>query len=211
MSWLMLAAGAAMSPVTAEHALPDRYIRVGDLAVAPGHETIVIGRLPSGRDAVLVGQDDARRMVRNRLPALAFALRYDSPVSLVHQRAETAAPLACMATREDLAPGQPILAENVEAIPCSRRAVAPGLGYDADRSTPVARAPIPAGSYLGPLRVPKTAPVASGQAMSLRFVSGPVVVEREVVALQPGFPGSNAFVRTAEGEVISARVARDDE
>lgn len=200
-----------MSPVAAEHALPDRYIRVGDLAVAPGHEAVVIGRLPSGRDAVLVDRDDARRMVRNRLPSLAFALRYDSPVNLVHQRAEAGPSGACLATREDLAPGQPVLAENVEAIPCSGRPVAAGLGYDADRATPVARLPIPAGSYLGPLRVRRSAPVASGQAMSLRFVSGPVVVEREVVALQPGFPGSNAFVRTAEGEVISARVAADDE
>lgn len=46
--------------------------------------------------------------------------------------------------------------------------------------------------------------VEVGDALTVSVQIGPVVVEREVRALQPGRPGRAIFVRTAEGAVLSA-------
>lgn len=49
--------------------------------------------------------------------------------------------------------------------------------------------------------------ISRGDALTIRVAIGPVVVEREVHALQSGRRGRPIFVRTAEGRVLSARVA----
>lgn len=48
--------------------------------------------------------------------------------------------------------------------------------------------------------------IEAGDALTVRVQVGPVVVERDVRALQPGRSGRSLFVRTAEGAVLSARL-----
>lgn len=51
--------------------------------------------------------------------------------------------------------------------------------------------------------------VSPGEALTLEVRVGPVKVEREVRALQAGWPGRRLFVRTPEGEVLTVRLAAD--
>jgi flagella basal body P-ring formation protein FlgA len=50
-----------------------------------------------------------------------------------------------------------------------------------------------------------------GTALVYRTREGPVMVEREVVALQSGRAGRPVFVRTKEGKVLSATLAGTEE
>lgn len=47
--------------------------------------------------------------------------------------------------------------------------------------------------------------IRAGEPVTLHVQVGPVVVEREVTALQTARPGRPVFVRTADGVVLSAR------
>jgi len=47
--------------------------------------------------------------------------------------------------------------------------------------------------------------VSPGDTLSVQVRVGPVVVEREVEALQPAHPGQKLFVRAADGTVMSVR------
>lgn len=58
-----------------------------------------------------------------------------------------------------------------------------------------------------PTARPHEPDISRGDALTIRVAIGPVVVEREVHALQSGRRGRPVFVRTAEGRVLSARVA----
>lgn len=56
--------------------------------------------------------------------------------------------------------------------------------------------------------VPETPTVERGQKLTLRSAAGPVVIERPVIALQSASQSDKRlFVRTADGDVISAPLA----
>lgn len=203
---LLLAAGVpeAMSD---EIVLADRNIRVGDIARAPGFESEVVGVLPQQSTLVELDEGNARRMLRNRFPALQFALRFEGRVRLSHPSLSQVRKGNCFAASADLAVGETITPSNVVEIECpSERAVA-ALGYDAASGSPYARGPIPSGTNLGALRLNAVDVVPEGKAMTLRFAAGPVIVERDVVSLQPGVPGGRVFVKTEDGEVISTQLS----
>lgn len=186
-------------------ALPDRSIRAGDLATVPGHERAVVGTLPSGSDSVVVSPEAARRLIANRLPGARFALRHSGDLRLTAPAAARRA-RSCFRTVADVRPGEVLRAELVEAAECGSGPVAPGLAYDRARQAPVARDGIPAGAYLGAVRPVADDGVAAGSRMAFVTGEGPVLIEREVVALQPGRTGGRIFARTADGEVIAAPV-----
>lgn len=61
---------------------------------------------------------------------------------------------------------------------------------------------------VAPIATPPSFAISAGDAVTLRTQVGPVVVEREVTALQAARPGHSVFVRTADGVALSARLAR---
>jgi flagella basal body P-ring formation protein FlgA len=96
-------------------------------------------------------------------------------------------------------------------VPCDAEASAAALSFDAKASALRASGNIEAGAYLGRIAVPRAADVQAGQKLILRSTEGPVTVQRSVVALQPGRSGGRVFVRDADGEVSSAKLALSDE
>lgn len=191
-------------------ALPDRSIRAGDLATVPGHERTVVGTLPAGSDSVVVSPHAARRLVANRLPGARFALRHSGDLRFTAPAA--ARPKrSCFRTAADVRPGEVLRAELVEAAECSDEPVAAGLAFDRARAAPVARDGIAAGTYLGAVRPVPDDRVAAGTRMAFVTGEGPVIVEREVMTLQPGRAGGRIFARTSDGEVIAAPVLEHKE
>lgn len=55
------------------------------------------------------------------------------------------------------------------------------------------------------------AAIAPGQTVTIRASIGPVVVERDVVALQSARAGQNLFVRSADGQVFTVAAPRSSE
>lgn len=94
----------------------------------------------------------------------------------------TALPAGATVNRTQLTPG-----------PCPERPVRL-LRHDTSSGRNVARQDLAPGTALGRLWVPETA-VAPGQKLRLISHIGPVIVEREVEAVQAAGPGKPLFVR----------------
>ncbi|MGQ7829970.1 hypothetical protein [Altererythrobacter sp. Z27] len=190
-----------------EIVLPDRYIRVGDVAQAPGYESEVLGMLSQQRTSLELDEGTVRRMLRNRFPALQFVLRFNGRVRLSRPALRTVHRGNCYAALIDLPAGEPITISNAAAVECPSGKVAAALGYDAASSSTFAREFIPAGANLGALRLNQGEVVPEGKAITLRYAAGPVIVERKVTMLQPGVRGGRVFVKTDDGEVITTRLS----
>lgn len=203
---LLLTAGVPEA-MSEEIVLADRNIHVGDIARAPGFESEVVGVLSQHSTLVELDECSARRMLRNRFPALEFVLRFDGRVRLSHPSPSQVRGGSCFGASVDLAIGETITASNVVEIECPSERTVAALGYDAASGSPYARGFIPAGTNLGALRLNGVEVVPEGKAMTLRFAAGPIIVERDVASLQPGVPGGRVFVKTEDGKVISARLS----
>lgn len=206
-SLAMYAAGSAMSPEVPQVDLADRSIRAGDLAHIPGQEDLIVANVPVGRSKVEIGPEEARRLLRNRVPNADFSLRYPGTVRLVSQRARSSVERKCYVARRYLVAGDILSLDSVSETGCDGDRPSPSLGYDRVRGEPFANGSIEAGSFLGAVRPAQGRVVEQGQPLTFRTVDGPVVVERSVETLQPGRPGRPVFAKTEDGEVISATLA----
>lgn len=95
------------------------------------------------------------------------------------------------------------------AIAARARAAAPGLSawLPASPDQPIHVRSGLATLATGALVAPSDAPVVrAGDALTVSVRVGPVVVERDVRALQDGWAGRRVFVRTSEGSVLTAQV-----
>lgn len=205
---------AADAPEIEAHdvALADRTIRVGDVAIADGYEQGAIGQLPVRTNVVELDEASAERLLRNRYPGLVYRLRFKGSIRLsAPQIVPVHGANSCLSAAVDLQAGQPITRLNTSAVNCGTAPVPKVLRYDADAGSAFARIFIPAGTPLGAPPIQEVSVVPAGQRMTLRFMSGPVIIEREVVTLQPGHPGDHVFAATEDGEVITSRLAPDSE
>lgn len=113
---------------------------------------------------------------------------------------------SCFASSRDIARGAPITASDVSAVPCDPMRQRASIGFDADVRAPVAVEALPAGSYLGRLLPLSSSHVTKGQKLILRSRSGPVVIERDVVAMQSAASGARVFVQDSAGKVFSVAI-----
>lgn len=206
-SMLMAGSVAAQPEAPMRVELRDELLRAGDLATGVGDSQMVVARLPDGTPAVVLSEDDRRALLRARLPGASFRLRASGPVEFVGGISERAVnEAACFAARADIAAGSFIDQSEVAPVPCERTRPHAGLGYDASARAPLARGAIPAGAYLGPVRAVASDPVAAGETLVLRSAIGPVMVERTVTSMEAARRGGRIFVRTEDGELVSARL-----
>jgi hypothetical protein len=112
----------------------------------------------------------------------------------------------CAEAGRDLAAGTALSSSNVVAVPC-RDERAAALRYDRRARILVTRQALPAGAYLGHVGALSDLQTATGATLVLRSTVGPVTIEREVTALQPGRAGKRVFVRDANGRVFAAPLA----
>ena len=193
-----------------EVSLPDRYIRVGDVADVDDTDGAILAAIPEGKTKIVLTSEDAARLIRNRLPGTPFDLKFDEVVTLTAPSASVTRG-ACFVAKWDLATDQIVRESDVEATACLDQLPSRDLGYDHSRRAVVVRHPIMAGEYLGSVKPAKDEAVAAGNRMVFRTSNGVVSVEREVVALQAGTPGKTLFARTENGEVIVARLGETGE
>lgn len=109
----------------------------------------------------------------------------------------------CYATAHLVSAGTVLVEGDVTPVECRTEAPRPAIRYDRAGGVLVAADALPAGSYLGRLAPLAGEGVAQGAALTLRSRSGPVTIERRVVAMQPGRPGGKLFVRDAGGQVFA--------
>lgn len=117
---------------------------------------------------------------------------------------------ACYASSSDIPRGEAITVSNVAAVACDADRSRGVLGFDADSRAPIALDALPAGTYLGRVLPLGRAHVVKGQTLTLQSRSGPVLIEREVVAMQSAVAGERVFVRDSGGTVFAVRIGMLD-
>lgn len=109
----------------------------------------------------------------------------------------------CFEAARALPAGTPVVAENVVPVVCEPGRAAAGLRYDKSARAALLVAAVPEGEYLGRLPHPPSGRIAKGARLTLRSRAGPVVIEREVTALQAGRSGERIFVQDASGSTFA--------
>lgn len=214
LSLIVAEPAAATPPDTTTIKLRDEAIRVGDLAHASVYRDLVVARLPRGVSHMALTEAQRRALLRNRVPGVSLALRHRGVLRVnggAATRPARATRGTCFALRADVADGAYLSREDVEQADCRAAAGDARVRYDAGAAAPVARYALPAGTYLGRVRVPEQRPLAAGVPLLLRTVVGPVIVEREVTSLQPGRAGRRLFVRTEDGKMLASQIASAQE
>ena len=117
---------------------------------------------------------------------------------------------ACFATAREVPAGMPLATGDLTPVPCRSKAPHPPLRYDSATRGPIAASVLPAGTYLGRLMPLPGKQVAAGEPLVLRSSIGPVTIERNVTAMQPGSSGKRLFVRDAEGRIFAVRYDAED-
>ena len=111
----------------------------------------------------------------------------------------------CERATHALAAGAVPSADDFSAADCGAEPPAPAVRYDtAQRSARLSR-PLAQGEVIAAIPSSMMAGVVPGQTLYVQIRVGPVVVQREVTALQPASPGQKLFVRAADGAVMSVR------
>jgi flagella basal body P-ring formation protein FlgA len=113
---------------------------------------------------------------------------------------------ACMRPVRDIAAGTPLAARDFEHADCPAKAPRAAFSYDARRGAARASRDIAAGEAVAALPAFALADVSPGQKLYVSVRVGPVVVEREVEALQSGRAGGRIFVKGSDGRVFSALI-----
>lgn len=199
----------AVSAQPAEVQLESREIRAGDLSAAAPNRNEILLRFAANGDAVELTADDRRRLLRNRYPGLALPLLDDGAIRFVAGKsvASERATGICYATRRDIGAGEYILQQDLGEVDCEAKAPHAPLGYDRSAGAIYAAGSLPAFTYVGAIKASAAKPLRAGSKLTLRTVSGPVTVERDVWAMQAGRPGDRLFVKTSDGEILASRLS----
>jgi hypothetical protein len=215
---LLAAAGATATGGLApagEVALPDRRIRLGDVAdlsgLAPAARKAlaprVIAALPGGRSRIALSREALSGLVRRSVPGLVLRLRPgEGPLSFRAGPAEPQPAGSCAGLARPVPAGAALSREDLVPVGC-RAGASPGLRFDRLERVVRAQGGLAAGTYLGRISLAAAPAVAKGAKLTLVARAGPVRVTREVVALQAGRAGGRLFVQDSEGHVTSAPLA----
>jgi Chaperone for flagella basal body P-ring formation len=219
---ILLGLAGALGPVSlvpsAQIELQSARIRladVADLSALPAalrarFALRIVAVLPPGRRSVRLSRDSVAGLVRRSVPGLELRSGGGGePMTFVAPPMPAKDELgeACKALTRPLAHDEAVVASDVETVPCDRVPPEGMLRFDRRGGVLRAAAPLEAGAFLGRVALPAAAAVDAGDRLTLVATVGPVKVEREVVAMQPGRSGGRLFVRDEQGQVSSAPLA----
>lgn len=188
---------------------------VSDLRVLPTEfrdsaAKIVVGRIPERAQALVLTSHDIQSRARAQMPLLAPWLgSQDQRKITVHYRAPRIVAQSCVRMIEPLAVGESVSSAKTAPAACSDKIRVGVFGYDRWSNSTYAIQPIAEGDVVRIVSgIGRMVPQA-GDRMTLVSFSGPVVVERDVRAMQTANEGRRMFVETAEGKILSVRFESD--
>ncbi len=185
-------------------------VRASQIGAVPAQRDAVVATMPEGASEVAMSEASRLLLIRNRYPGARYRLRHDGPLRIVRDAAAEAS-AQCVVTRAPISAGAYLTKDDLGAARCRREAAGGLVSYDVAARSYFARQPIPTGTYLGRMPADPPSSAAEGTELVYRTKEGPIIVERDVIALQSGRAGRSIFVRTNEGKVLSATLAGVDE
>jgi len=113
-----------------------------------------------------------------------------------------------MRAEHALAGGAVPTAGDFTAVACGDAKAVAAVRYDAAMQAARLSRALRPGDVIAAVPPSLMAGIVPGDKLYIQVHVGPVVVQREVEALQPASPGQKLFVRSADGEVMSVRYAK---
>lgn len=135
-----------------------------------------------------------------------------APMMLLAMSGGVDAGTACAATARDVAAGEHLSADMLDAVACHAEGnERHRLQFDPLTRSMVAKEALAAGTYLGRLLGQPAPMLPKGTKVTLRATSGPAIVERQVTTLQPARSGQRVFVRDEGGNIFAVALLLPDE
>jgi flagella basal body P-ring formation protein FlgA len=213
---LAIAASVGSTP-SAREAAPTIAVTNGivvarDLASASPAGDAIVMRLPRGVDSIELNETKRRNLLRARFPGGRFTLRQTGALRVVRRARPNAARISqpCFVGRRDIPADAAIGKDDVDPVSCRHEVQVNRLFYHTASASLIARRDLPAGTYLGAIKLPEALAATKGDDLVYRTAEGPVTVERKVVALQNGRSGGKIFVRTEDGRVLVSTLSTGD-
>jgi hypothetical protein len=208
-------AGSPNAALAAERViLAGRDITVADLAVLDAAERarfggLVAATIPAGNNHLELDSSARETLLRRRVPGRQWRLISGGTVRFEGKPLHpvTSPAPRCFTLHQDLKAGDYLQTANVSPTPCIARPSSLPLRFDRRVNAPQLAAPLPAGTYLGPVVLSGKPVVDEGTQLSLILRTGPVTIERSVQAVQPSRLGTAVFIRTQDGTILSSRIA----
>lgn len=138
------------------------------------------------------------------MPAMWSVIAVAAVAALPAQAADT-----CLRATHDLAAGAVPAASDFATADCDGARPLSAVRYDAAIHAVRLSRRLESGERIAAFPAAMVANIVPGQKLFVQVHVGPVVVEREVEALQPANPGQRLFVRAADGTVMSVRYGGD--
>lgn len=187
-----------------------RKVTVGDMAILPAvltakHGSRVVIEIPESVEFVELTEARREQLVRRQFPALEIPLRHQGKVRF--QSSATPAVIAghhCFKAKTFVEKGEILEASDIEPAHCRKGNELSPLRYDENARMIITTDNIIEGRYLGSFAMPAGRAVTKGTQLKLVSRDGPVTVTRNVTTLQTVREGSDVFVRTDDGQVLSA-------
>ena len=129
------------------------------------------------------------------------------PLALAAFQAQAAD--GCMRATRALVVGAVPSAQDLVAADCGNAKPAPAVRYDAAMRTVRLTRALQADDIVAFVPAAMMASITPGQKLYVSVQVSPVIVQREVEALQPANPGQKLFVRAADGKVFSVLYTGD--
>ncbi|HEY0148096.1 MAG TPA: flagella basal body P-ring formation protein FlgA [Allosphingosinicella sp.] len=213
---LAISGASAIVPIkAAAHVeLAGRDIRLSDVAelhhldaaTRRRLQSRVVARLPEREGSVAVSRKDLAALIRRSVPGLQPSGVEGRILFRAALKPDAIQP-KCSALASPLEAGQAILPSDLVSAPCEKAPARTLVRFDRRAGVTRAAAALPAGTMLGRISVTEAPAIGAGDKLTLLSTSGPVRIERPVVALQPGRAGGKVFVMAADGEVLAAPLA----
>jgi len=215
---------AAAAPVAFQRdvAVRSPAVALGDLAdlsrlpaaLRGRAAALPIARVPAQGRLVLTSQRLAER-ARALMPALGPWLAPGTDDAVVVRlaaeapapAAKSAPPAGCQRVAHPVAAGAIPTVDDLAPATCEAGPAGEAFRYDPAAKAVRATRDLAPGETVAAVPRFAIAGVRPGQRLFLKTRVGPVVVEREVEALQPARPGGQLFVRSLDGAIFPARFA----
>lgn len=125
------------------------------------------------------------------------------PFAVMALQGHAQAATSCMRATHALAMGTVPTADDLVAADCGEAKHGSVVRYDGQmRAVRLARN-VQANEIVDAVPSAMLASISPGEKLYVNILVSPVVVQREVEALQPAYPGQKLFVRAADGKVFS--------
>lgn len=189
--------------------LDDNNIRVGDVAKNSGAlSNVVISSLPSNSKEITLSEADQLMLLRKTFPTYNFSLRHKGKVNFSSDFAVPNKNLKrnCYNAKGVISKGSPLTKDLIIKTNCSDTVIPVNISYDREMRAAIATETIESGAYLGRLFLNDKEVVRKGTKLTFMTEHGPVIIKRDVIALQSAQHGQNIFVKTGDGKIITSKL-----